>query len=95
MIMKKNSFIITLLQSLKNIFNKKPLTLEEGKCCEESNINVTNDIKLQNKIKINKNIALYLYKQIRLGNLDPKFISNQYLIIIKELLEEEIKIVKS
>ena len=50
--MKKNSFIITLLQSLKNIFNKKPLTLEEGKCCEESNINVTNGIKLQNKIKI-------------------------------------------
>ena len=40
-----------------------------------------------------KNIVMFLYKQLRLGNLEPKYIPDEYRDKIAALLKEE-KIIK-
>lgn len=65
---------------------------------KSSNSNVFNydgSSKLDNKRVSEKNITMFLYKQVRLGNLDPKYIPDQYLEKVAILLKEEKKFKKS
>lgn len=65
---------------------------------KSSNSNVFNydgSSKLDNKRISEKNITMFLYKQVRLGNLDPKYIPDQYLEKVAILLKEEKKFKKS
>ena len=52
---------------------------------------------LDEELDINKDkdIIMYLYKQVRLKNIKPKFIPDEYLKPIIELLKEETKITEN
>ena len=47
------------------------------------------EVKYKLSFTINKNIALFLYEKVKNGDLDPKYVPDKYLNIIKELLLEE------
>ena len=51
--------------------------------------NFKNEVNSQSSLTINKNIALFLYETVKNGDLDPKYVPDKYLNIIKELLLEE------
>ena len=51
--------------------------------------NFKNEVNSQSSLTINKNIALFLYEKVKNGGLDPKYVPDKYLNIIKELLLEE------
>ncbi len=38
---------------------------------------------------VNKNITLFLYEKVKNGDIDPKYVPEKYLKVIKELLIEE------
>ena len=38
---------------------------------------------------VNKNINLFLYEKVKNGDIDPKYVPEKYLKVIKELLIEE------
>lgn len=48
----------------------------------------------ENSIIEDKNIIMYLYKELRLGNIKAKYIPDEYLEPIQKLLKEEEKIKK-
>ena len=52
---------------------------------------------LDEELDINKDkdIIMYLYKQVRLKNIEPRFIPDEYLKPIIELLKEETKITEN
>lgn len=79
---KKNqtdNFFINFLKKIFNFKKKIPL-LEYNEQNEETPVPVYNT---------NKNITLFLYKQVRLGKLNPKYISKEYLDKIIVLAKEE------
>ena len=51
--------------------------------------NFKNEVNSQSSLTINKNIALFLYEKVKNADLDPKYVPDKYLNIIKELLLEE------
>ena len=51
--------------------------------------NFKNEVNSQSSLTINKNITLFLYEKVKNGDLDPKYVPDKYLNIIKELLLEE------
>ena len=51
--------------------------------------NFNNEVNSQSSLTINNNIALFLYEKVKNGDLDPKYVPDKYLNIIKELLLEE------
>ena len=88
---KKNqtdNFFIRFLKRILNI-KKKTRLLDGNECNEEKQVQ-----QVQEK-NFNKNITLFLYKQVRLGKLNPKYISKEYLDKIIILANEERKIKKS
>ncbi len=88
--MIKDFFKENLISYFRKIFglkNTKLLVEDNSKNAETSK--QRNKIKpLENDIS-EKKIIMYLYKQIRLGKIDLKYIPNEYLLKIKKLLEEE------
>ena len=73
----------------KRIFGiSKPLLLEEP---------TDKNSLLDEKLDINKDkdIIMYLYKQVRLKNIEPRFIPDEYLKPIIELLKEETNITEN
>lgn len=52
---------------------------------------------LDEELDINKDkdIIMYLYKQVRLKNIEPRFIPDEYLKPIIELLKEETRITEN
>lgn len=73
----------------KNIFgSNKTLLLEES---------TDKNSFLDEELDINKDkdIIMYLYKQVRLKNIEPRFIPDEYLKPIIELLKEETKITEN
>ena len=74
---------------LKKIFgSNKTLLLEES---------TDKNSFLDEELDINKDkdIIMYLYKQVRLKNIEPRFIPDEYLKPIIELLKEETKITEN
>ena len=51
--------------------------------------NFKNEVNSQSSLTINKNMARFLYEKVKNGDLDPKYVPDKYLNIIKELLLEE------
>lgn len=47
---------------------------------------ITNNSELS---PVNKNITLFLYEKVKKGDIDPKYVPEKYLRVIKELLLEE------
>ena len=45
--------------------------------------NFKNEVNSQSSLTINKNIALFLYEKVKNGDLDPKYVPDKYLNIIK------------
>lgn len=81
--------MLNLIEKIKNIIkkiffpNKMPLLNESN----EENI-----IKEKIDLYEDKNIIMYLYKQLRLNNIEVKYIPDEYLEPIIELLKEETNI---
>lgn len=76
--------------------NSTPLSRKEVPVRHNS-FNIPNDensVNPSNKRNSDKNITMFLYKQVRLGNLDPKYIPDQYLERVATLLKEENRIKK-
>ena len=46
--------------------------------------NFKNEVNSQSSLTINKNIALFLYEKVKNGDLDPKYVPDKYLNIIKK-----------
>lgn len=104
MSMKKN-FLSNIINFFRKIFKikDKPL-LPESDLKQDSKVkekitekSFKDTISLANNDKnsSDKNITMFLYKQLRLGNLDPKYIPDEYLERIAKLLKEEKKIKKN
>lgn len=76
------------------IFFKRILGLNKTLLLEESNFEYN---FLDEKLDVNKdkNIIMYLYKQVRQKNIDPQFIPDAYLKPIIELLKEETNITEN
>ena len=51
--------------------------------------NFESEVNSKSSLTINKNIGLFLYEKVKNGDLDPKYVPDKYLNIIKELLLEE------
>lgn len=83
------SLITNIRNFFKRIFNKDVEALP--KPTEElynDNIVQTEENSENNDIS-EKNIVMFLYKQLRLGNLEPKYIPDEYREKILALLKEE------
>lgn len=98
---KENSFLFIIINFFKGIFRtrNKNLLVEQNQDAL-SNKNTEKEIFEKNisiqrkdeKDSSDKNITMFLYKQVRLGNLEPKYIPDEYLEKINTLLKEEKKI---
>lgn len=99
--MKRSSFWSTIINFFKRIFRieDKKLLPEQAEYETQSNkdVNIENfrkNIAIPKKEESDnsdKNITMFLYKQIRLGNLEYQYIPDEYLEKIKALLKEEKK----
>ena len=90
--MIKKSLKEKLIYYFRKIFRLKdaPLLIENNSKNAESIEQIKKNQPIEDISE--KKIILYLYKQIRLGKLDLKYIPDEYLPKIKKLLEEEKKI---
>lgn len=83
------SFVENIIKFFNKIFFKNAEALP--KPTEElynDNIVQTEENSENNDIS-EKNIVMFLYKQLRLGNLEPKYIPDEYREKILALLKEE------
>ena len=82
------SLITNIRIFFKRIFNQNvealPEPTEELRESED-----TIEQNSENNEISEKNIVMFLYKQLRLGNLEPKYIPNEYRDKIVALLKEE------
>lgn len=81
--------MVNLIEKIKNIL-KKIFFHNRLPLLNESN----EDKVFKEKLDVykDKNIILYLYKQLRLNNIEVKYIPDEYLEAIIELLKEETNI---
>ena len=99
---KANNFFSRIINFFKNILKKKDISLiPESTADVSETISKGSNFKQAIEIEYShadlnviseKNITMFLYKQVRLGKLDPKYIPDPYLQKIKILLKEEKKI---
>lgn len=82
------SLITNIRNFFKRIFNKdvEALPKPTEELHESEN---TIDQNSENDEISEKNIVMFLYKQLRLGNLEPKYIPDEYRDKIVALLKEE------
>lgn len=86
------SLITNIRNFFKRIFNKDVEALP--KPTEELHENKDKIVRTSENNEISeKNIVMFLYKQLRLGNLEPKYIPDEYRDKIAALLKE-LKIIK-
>ena len=82
------SLITNIRNFFKRIFNKDVEALP--KPTEELHENKDKIVRTSENNEISeKNIVMFLYKQLRLGNLEPKYIPDEYRDKIAALLKEE------
>lgn len=97
---KTFGFLSKIIEFFKKIFklNNHNLLSETSSENQQSTIEkqkFIQDLRQSNNVENNeseKNITMFFYKQLRLGNIDPKYIPAQYLEKISVLLKEEKKI---
>lgn len=88
------SLITNIRNFFKRIFNKDVEALPKPTEELHENKNKNKIVRTSENNEISeKNIVMFLYKQLRLGNLDPKYIPDEYRDKIAALLkgEKEIK----
>lgn len=96
-----HNFLSRIIDFFKRIFkiNNQSLLVEADSGEEQVSTDTRNfKQEVKNNVSENytsdseKNITMFLYKQLRLGKLEPKYIPDQYLEKIATLLKEEKKI---
>ena len=89
---KKHNILSSIIDFFKRIFkvNTNAL-LPDGSSIESETQDFRQDTKKGNNAS-DKETTMFLYKQLRLGNINPKYIPDQYLEKIIALLNEEKKI---
>ena len=89
---KKHNVLSSIIDFFKRIFkvNTNAL-LPDGSSIESETQDFRQDTKKGNNAS-DKETTMFLYKQLRLGNINPKYIPDQYLEKIIALLNEEKKI---
>lgn len=91
-------FLSNIINFFKRIFkikNKKLLPsqdLENNNKSQESSQPLKENIKTSDEYNSEKKITMFLYKQVRLGKLEPQYIPDEYLEKIVQLLKEEKKL---
>lgn len=99
--MKENGFWSNILNFFKRIFETRNNTLLVGQTQDAQSKKSTKVETFKENLVVpkkdednnsDKNITMFLYKQVRLGNLEPKYIPDEYLEKISTLLKEEKKI---
>lgn len=81
--------MVNLIEKIKNIIKRIFFPNRFPLLNESNEDNVFNE-KLD--VYKDKNIIMYLYKQLRLNNIEVKYIPDEYLEPIIELLKEETNI---
>ena len=96
-----NGFISKIINFLKKVFGKQePLLLVEKSedIKENKETEIINDSNEEKKLKTikekeeQKEIVFFLYNNLKEGKLKPEYIPDKYLMMIKELFEEENRI---
>lgn len=102
-----NKFFNKIVQFFKRLFGienkallpeasklKRASTLTSAVTNYSDSAHYDNNKNSENSIIEDKNIIMYLYKELRLGNIEAEYIPDEYLEPIQKLLKEEEKIKK-
>lgn len=86
---KKHNVLLSIVNFFKRIFKiNTKLLISDSNSVKPDRNDFRKDIKKEIGTT-DKETTMFLYKQLRLGNINPEYIPNQYLVKIVALLNEE------